>query len=594
MSNAFVRAMSYILCAIVLSSCTTVTNSTIPIHNQAQNTPNMSADAYLALANQQQGQERQSLQLQAAYRSVMDGQWEQAQQILANTGDITTTELAAQKNMLLAKIDLNQKEPRAALSKLSAITEPNDLPVPAQQEFHNLLALAYQSSGNAAESVIERNKLDNLLQDGPEKTNNLQTLWQNLNAMPIAELSTLATEADEASELVGWYKIALISRKHNTNREAMQSEVENWKIQYPQHPAETILTLDSSPAVPSAAPKKIALLLPVTGLLSGPGSAVRDGFMAAAKSQADIKVAVYDTNKTDVTALYGQAVDEGADYIVGPLTKIEVAVIAKLDHPVPTLLLNDFANVPKPNAFQFGLSPSGEARQVADKIRDKGYSRTLVIAPAGPWGDEVTQAFTSQLKANGGTVTDILSYRADEDLNKAIKHLLQISDSEQRIKELKSLLGYHLEAAPMRRQDFDTIFLLAYPSKARQLMPLLQYYYANNIPVYATSAVYAGNPNKMRDNDLDGIHFCDMPWVFKKPMASKNWPEQFNSYGRLYALGMDSFALGTQLTQLQTMPAMGLPQKSGVLYLKPNQQVGRNLAWARFANGTAQPIESAG
>jgi outer membrane PBP1 activator LpoA protein len=378
----------------------------------------------------------------------------------------------------------------------------------------------------------------------------------------------------------------------NTNHERTQREIEELKILDPQSTADD-LSIDNSPAVSAAAPKRIALLLPVTGILAGPGGAVHDGFMAASKS-ANTTIKIYDTNKADVSSLYGQAIDEGADYIVGPLTKNDVAVVAQLDHPVPTLLLNDFPTLPKPNAFQFGLSPSGEAREVADKIRDDGYNKTLVIAPAGPWGEEVAQAFSTQLKANGGVVVDALYYRTDEDLNKAIKNFLQISDSEQRIKELKSWVGYHLEATPVRRQDFDTIFLLAYPSKARQLMPLLQYYYANNIPVYATSAVYAGNPNRMRDKDLDGIRFCDMPWVFKKSMAQKPWPEQFNSYNRLYALGMDSFALGTQLSQLQTLPAMGLPQKSGTLYLKPNQQVGRSLAWAKFTNGNAQLLENTG
>ncbi len=46
------------------------------------------------------------------------------------------------------------------------------------------------------------------------------------------------------------------------------------------------------------------------------------------------------------------------------------------------------------------------------------------------------------------------------------------------------------------------------------------------------------------------LFFCDMSWVFTHQMGHKNWPEQFNSYNRLYALGRDSHLLTTRLNQL--------------------------------------------
>jgi outer membrane PBP1 activator LpoA protein len=53
----------------------------------------------------------------------------------------------------------------------------------------------------------------------------------------------------------------------------------------------------------------------------------------------------------------------------------------------------------------------------------------------------------------------------------------------------------------------------------------------------------------------------------------------------LYALGTDSFALTTQLNQLMVFPALGLRDKSGVLYLTPSQQIARILSWAQFKDG---------
>lgn len=130
--------------------------------------------------------------------------------------------------------------------------------------------------------------------------------------------------------------------------------------------------------------------------------------------------------------------------------------------------------------------------------------------------------------------------------------------------------------------------MVAYPTQARQIRPLLRYYYAGNIPVYATSAVYSGTQDTMKDRDLDGIIFCDMPWVFAHPTGSRNWPEQLNSYNRLYALGLDSYALTSQLNQLLLFPAMGVSDKSGVLYLTPYHQIARILSWGQFRQGVAE------
>src|SRR5690606_30957505 len=152
------------------------------------------------------------------------------------------------------------------------------------------------------------------------------------------------------------------------------------------------------------------------------------------------------------------------------------------------------------------------------------------------------------------------------------------------------LLGSDLQVISSRRQDFDMIFLLAYPGKARQIMPLLKYNYATDVPVFATSTVYAGSLDVKKDKDLDGVIFCDMPWVFSHDLGNKNWPEQFNSYNRLYAMGMDSFALTGKLNQLKIFPALGANENSGVLYLKQNGEIAQTLRWGQFHQGAPRPL----
>ncbi|MFI4962707.1 MAG: penicillin-binding protein activator [Legionellales bacterium] len=351
--------------------------------------------------------------------------------------------------------------------------------------------------------------------------------------------------------------------------------------------------LDRTASKTPEVPKKIALLVPLSGALTGPGNAIREGFMAAYKAKAaktETKVQVYDTETGDILGIYQQALDEGADYVVGPLTKSHVGAIAAINHPVPTLLLNDSDTVMQDNSYLFGLSPINEAIQVAIKARSKGYGRALIIAPKNDWGVDVVKAFSTQWMEQEGQVTDVFSYSVNEDMNKGIRDFLQITDSEKREKQVKAVLGQGLQTLTNRRQDFDMIFLLAYPSKARQIVPLLQYYYAGDVPVYATSSVYAGSADALKDKDLDGVIFCDIPWVFSHQMGSRNWPEQFNSYNRLYALGMDSYAIAAGLKQLKVFPADSLKGTTGSFYLKPSQQIARVFEWGQFKQGLAHSL----
>nr|WP_231957855.1 penicillin-binding protein activator [Legionella pneumophila] len=591
------RMVLVLVSIFLLCQCTKTVNSTAPVvkaNKKLKNPYSLPTAAYLAMAKSQEGHVKQSALISAAGRLITDGQWKQGTAILAQTEELTV-EQANEKNLLLAKIDFMRDKPRDALAKLAKIKEPEKFSLYNQIQFHEELAKSFRAIGSYSESVSERIKLESLLPDEESQANNRRALWLTLTSLPQAELNTMAVEAVDKSEMQGWLQLAVISRKYRNNSKSLLAALDQWQMHFSSHPANQILPnpLDSISSKLLTPPKQVALLLPLSGPLSGPGNAIREGFMAAYKANRgdeSTKIKVYDTSKGDITNTYHQAISDGAEYVVGPLTKAQVATIASLDHPVPTLLLNDTDTSTQNNSYSLGLSPVNEAIQVAIKAKSKGYRKALIIAPNNAWGNEVAKAFTNQWNADGGLVVDTLRYAAKQDLNKSMKDFLQITNSQEREKILKQVLGYNVQSTTSRRQDFDMIFLLAYPSKARQIMPLLKYYYAGDVPVYATSSVYSGSANALKDKDLDGIIFCDIPWVFSHQMGTKNWPEQFNSYNRLYALGMDSYTLATQLNQLILFPADGSNDSTGILYLKPTQQVARVLEWGQFKQGLAHSL----
>lgn len=587
-----------LISVLLLSQCTQISKSAIK-NDQSNSSKSflyaMPAESYLTLAKNQNQEEQNNLLLMAAGRLIEEGKWKKGREILSETMDLNVSQ-QAEKTILLAAMDLIQQQPKVAIRKLSNVKDIKQLPTPYQLQYLEILAKAYETTGNPIESVQKRIQLEETLPTDSQRADNRQRLWLTLAALPTEEAESLLMESEENNTIQGWLKLALIAK--NKDVETNYSQLENWQNQYAMHPANRLLPSPLSAVRPylQKPPEHIGLLIPLSGPLAGPGSAIRDGFVAAAnQAQNGATIRIYDTAKEDVVELYQRAIAQGIDFVVGPLSKSEVSRVAALSHPVPTLLLNDVEiKSLDTNLYRFSLSPVNEAKQVALQARKKGHQRALIIAPKNDWGNEVVASFQTQWSESGGEVIEELRYHGNMDLNSSIRSFLHVEQSEGREKRLKQLLGRNLQVVPSRRQDFDVIFMLAYPSKARQIMPLLRYYFAGDVPVYATSAIYSGSIDVMKDKDLEGITFCDIPWVFNHQTGKRNWPEQLNSYNRLYALGMDSYELTSQFNRLLLFPAVPIATTQDSLYLNWTQQVGRMLTWGQFKGGVAVEIKEVG
>lgn len=340
---------------------------------------------------------------------------------------------------------------------------------------------------------------------------------------------------------------------------------------------------------------QIALLLPLHGPYKGPGRAVRDGFLAAyyaalRQGQISSTITIVDTTTTsnNIRMLYSKTASEGAELIIGPLVKSNVQALATSKHiDIPTITLNyaDSNTTSPKRLFQFGILPQNEARQVAAKARSAGFNKVIVIAPQNTWGKAIVTAFTNEWQRNGGVIVDQLEYSSDINLRPAIKTLLKVNESMSRGKNLQDVLGEKVKFVPQRRLDFECIFLVAEPPFARQIVPLLNFYYAGNVPIYSTSMIYNGVPNLTYDRDMDKVIFDEIPWMF-----SQNAGDVRTQHGRLYALGLDAFTLVQNLKQLSGNPAFGMNASTGKIYLGPNHQILQEYSWAQFKNGRVQEI----
>jgi hypothetical protein len=251
-------------------------------------------------------------------------------------------------------------------------------------------------------------------------------------------------------------------------------------------------------------------------------------------------------------------------------------------------------SLPPKNLYQFGLSPEDETQQVAERAWLDGYTRALVIAPQGSWGDRITESFRSRWESLGGFLLESQTYDPKKaDLSNPVVTLLDIDESKIRRREIQRILRQNVKFEPRRRQDVDFVFFAAKPRAARQIRPLLQFHRAAELPVYTTSHVYTGNPDAEKDHDLEGLKFPDIPWLLlneeDNPLSQNAlaavFPNAKLRYQRLYAMGIDSFNLLPHLERLRTSPWETLDGQTGNLYLDNINQIHRRLVWAQIHKG---------
>lgn len=610
----------FLLCSLVVCffGCAKPNTISASKNNSNKTIALQNAEKFMRLS-QGDTQESATYKLQAIEQLIAADDIEQAEYTINE--NFTNIKLdannGAHKQIVLAQIDLAKRNLPEAKQHLRNIWTPAKLPEDLLVKFYQTRAEVYRRSGNLLDAVQERIYLAKHLHNLEEQTQNNLAIWESLAQLTPTALKTMPRDSTK-TVLNGWLEFAAITKQYNASSEQMLAALNQWQVRFPKHPAlgfmpnelhvqtaEVVLENNENVPVNSthviSTPKRIALMLPLQGTHAKSAQAVRDGFLSAFYAQADgpnkPTIQIYDTTAQNMQQLYRHIVDQGADFIVGPLTKEEVdAISSSTRAEVPMLALNNSnRTTAQDNILQFGLSPELEAQSVARKAWNDGHRTAAVIIPKSAWGKRMLQAFERTWVEQGGTIISTAEIGSQSGLTNGVKRLLAIDASEARAQKIKQS-GIKINFDPRRRQDIDMIFIATNAALARQVKPLLNFYYAGNIPAYASSSIYSGKAQPSLDQDLNGIQFCDMPWLLDHSIDTHGahkqveelWQNDFDQYARLYALGLDAYKIAQQIEQLTMMPTLGISGMTGMLTLDKQQSIERKLMWASFKKGLPQ------
>ena len=158
---------------------------------------------------------------------------------------------------------------------------------------------------------------------------------------------------------------------------------------------------------------RVALLVPLSGPNAGMGQSVANATtMALLDTNAkNLRITTYDTALGAAVAA-NQALKDGNKLILGPLATSDVAPVAAIARAakVPLITYGNDGAVAARDVFVLGSRMENSVERVVSFAASKGITRFAVLAPKGDYGNRVSAAYASAVRAAGGSLVASDSY----------------------------------------------------------------------------------------------------------------------------------------------------------------------------------------
>ena len=558
------------------------------------------AALYESAAASETGDRRTAMLLAAATNYILARDSEAAANVMRQLQRPRSGDLATEYRIVEGELALARGRAQDAVGLLGA-PPARSVAAPLRTRYYRALAGALAALGRPVEEADARMRLADLATDPTERNANQQQLLRLL--APLPEEQRIAVRRLGHEHAQGWITLADALYGSRLSAGDRDQRYRDWRIAYPNHPAlrgGSDAPGASLPVFSSAVALNIGVLLPAGGPYVKAADLIREGIMAALYSQpAESRPAVrfYDSVAAGAPQAYRQAVDEGADLVIGPLTKEAVSTLKQTGlYGAPVIALNQTEDSwPAPRGFyQFALSPEEEARQIAERAMREGFRSAAVLSPGTAWGSRYVDSFRFNWEAMGGFVSTVTEYDPEQ------HHFAD---------PIRSMLG----------AGADCVVIVGRPLKTRQLRTQIQYFGSATTPVFVLSQAVEDTRYPAANVDLDGARVPAMPWVLVPAQPEPAGPAESGNltdaetaqpagflvdplqavrdgaanvepgYGEFIAMGFDALQLALNL-QLLSAGDTGIDGATGYLTVDAQGIVRREPAWITFVQGHAQRL----
>ncbi|MEP6996891.1 MAG: penicillin-binding protein activator [Betaproteobacteria bacterium] len=305
-------------------------------------------------------------------------------------------------------------------------------------------------------------------------------------------------------------------------------------------------------AIAPATGTTIALILPLESATYGrAANAVKAGFVAAAdRAGAGARVRVIAHGDDGVLPAFAAAAQSGVALAIGPLTRDDLKTVLAMSPLRPRMLaLNQVdESAPLPTGvYALTLAVEQDAALLMRVARDDGVKAIAVVSSDAPFQRRFSQAFVAAWRREGGAAPREYRFGATPDALGSLR------------RELAT-------------QPIDAVLLAVDANEAALAKSFLRG------RVYASSQITDGLPAQMLF-DLEDVHYVEIPWL-AEPDSSAFAGAPHADFDnpvleRLYALGIDAFALAQMLAEPTPPERIELDGATGHLSLLPSRSFAR-------------------
>ena len=282
---------------------------------------------------------------------------------------------------------------------------------------------------------------------------------------------------------------------------------------------------DNQPGFATESPLRVGVLLPLSGQHKPVGEDLLHSILLAVFENKlnNITVMPLDTGGTPAGAqvALNHALSYGVDVIVGPLLASSVDEIKPYARAAgkPIIAFSSDASVAGGDVFLMSFIPAEQARRIARHGLEQGKTTFAALLPDNAYGNEMLQAFASEVAKHGGQLVRHAFYNpAEVDLSQPLRGLVQLNKAErEQQKELTLLekqyrelgramddtalerLKYLRKADPKPVIDFEALFVPA-PAEAMPLIaPQLAFYDVDSANVMLLGSTLWDSPKILKN-----------------------------------------------------------------------------------------------
>ncbi|OCG78220.1 hypothetical protein A9G42_03935 [Gilliamella sp. Nev6-6] len=566
---------------------------------------NKNSSYYLSQADNSSGSVKVNWQLLAIRALIKENKLTQANTLLSNLPSDLNAEQKEEKLLSQGEIAVKKRRP-FDLNQLTIVDLNN-----SQLYRYYMIKLGLDiNSKDINAQAHDYLQLEKYVSE-TEKRQLLNSTWNFFSKLKADKIGKVLVGEDDIT-LQGWIDLAYayqqnndvpvpqdddtpdtIATKSQNQKQLLKQAINNWAIQYPDHPAKeiiSILTGEQTLAV-DANGKKVALLLPLSGSSRIFGETIRQGYIDAIKffpQEPQQNVIVVDTTSAPMDALIQQAQEQHVELIVGPLLKNEVTKIKELAPAIPVLALNkvDKTTTSANKMCFFALSPEDEAKDAADHIYSQNKIKPLVLVPQNDLGRRVAQSFAAQwaqLSANSSQAY-VQYFGNAKTLSANMNHNVGISLAGSPISNDEVSSGEMISAG------FDAIYIYASYDELTLIKPMLDMGANKNIGnssavmLYSSSKSHVANASDDFYYDMNKTEYAEIPMIQKDNVNTKIPSNVQKDYSlmRLYAMGIDAWRLTNRFNQLNSYQLNFLDGMTGKLSTSDQCEVTRSLSWQQY------------